>query len=116
MIVNGLPMAEDTLQRHMNDLWKANGNHIYEQILVKMKILNSDEADGLEPLGKGKYNWLYKRLMLIAVGEAIVIHYDDWKGKSTPYKTIRTAAKNLKRDFNYGRHPDGSGWLVKRVK
>jgi hypothetical protein len=28
---------------------------------------------------------------------------------------LRTVAKNLKREFDYGRHPDGSGWLVKRV-
>lgn len=80
-----------------------------------MKKLNSEEAEGLEPLGGGRHNWLYKELMLLKPGEAIIIRYNDWKTKRPPYETIRTAAKNLKRTFNYGRHPDGSGWLVKRV-
>ncbi len=80
-----------------------------------MKILNADEAADLHPLGKGRFNWLYKRLVLLKVGEAIEIPYTDWKTKTPPYETIRTAAKNLNRDFDYGRHPDGSGWLVKRV-
>jgi hypothetical protein len=80
-----------------------------------MKILNSDEAEGLEPLRGGRFTWLYKKLVLLKVGEALVIRYADWNTKSTPYKTIRRVAKNLNRTFNYGRHPDGSGWLVKRV-
>jgi hypothetical protein len=80
-----------------------------------MNILNADEAKDLQPLGGGKFNWLSKKLVLLKMGEAIEIRYTEWKGKSTPYKTIRTAAKNLNRDFDYGRHPDGSGWLVKRV-
>ncbi|MCF8258389.1 MAG: hypothetical protein K9J06_12610, partial [Flavobacteriales bacterium] len=73
-----------------------------------MKILSAEEAKDLQPLKKGKYNWLYKRLMLRKLGEAIVIPYPDWKTKNTPYETIRTAAKNLKREFDYGRHPDGT--------
>jgi len=80
-----------------------------------MKIIDANEADGLEPMGRGRFTWLYKRLMLLQVGEAIAIPYGDWKTKTSPYRTIRTAAKNLKRQFDYGRHPDGSGWLVKRV-
>lgn len=80
-----------------------------------MKILNPDEADGLHPLGKGRYNWLYKQLIQLPIGAAIEIPYSDWKTKTPPYETIRTAAKNLNRQFDYGRHPDGSGWLVKRV-
>ena len=80
-----------------------------------MKILDANEAEDLEPLGRGKQNWLYKKLILLKMGEAIAIRFSDWNTKTTPYKTIRTAAKNLKRSFNYGRHPDGSGWLVKRV-
>jgi hypothetical protein len=80
-----------------------------------MKILDANEAEGLEPLGRGKQNWLYKKLTLLKVDEAIAIRFSDWNTKTPPYKTIRTVAKNLKREFNYGRHPDGSGWLVKRV-
>jgi len=79
-----------------------------------MKILNEDEAGELRPLGRGKFTWLYKSLMLLKVGEAIVIEFDDWKTKEPPYRTIRTAAKNLNREFDYGRHPDGNGWVVKR--
>lgn len=81
-----------------------------------MKILPPDEASGLQPMKSGNYNWLYKRLMLLKIGEGIAIAFSDWKTKNTPYATIRRAAKKLKREFDYGRHPDGSGWLVKRVK
>lgn len=81
-----------------------------------MKILNAEEASELQPMGRGRFNWLYKKLMLLKEGEAIIIRFTDWKTKNTPYKTIRLAAKNLKREFDYGRYPDGSGWLVKRVR
>jgi hypothetical protein len=80
-----------------------------------MKILSAEEAEGLHPLGKGRFTWLYKRLITLKVGEAIAIPFDEWKAKEPPYRTVRKAANNLGRDFNYGRHPDGSGWLVKRV-
>ena len=53
--------------------------------------------------------------MTLEIGEAIIIEKDDWKGKSTPYRIIRRAAKKFNRKFDYGRHPKGSGWLVKRV-
>lgn len=81
-----------------------------------MKILSAEEAAGLEPLGKGRYTWLYKKLILLNLGEAITIRFEDWKTQTTPYRTIRTAAKNLNRDFDHGRHPDGTGWLVKRSR
>ncbi len=80
-----------------------------------MKILSVEEAEGLEPLGKGRFTWLYSDLSLLKVGEGLVISYTDWKTNTTPYATIRKVAKNLNRTFNYGRHPDGSGWLVKRA-
>jgi hypothetical protein len=80
-----------------------------------MIILTAEEAEGLQPLGKGKFTWLYKQLVLLQVGEAIVIPYGDWKTKEPPYRTIRTAAKNLTRTFDYGHHPDGNGWMVKRM-
>ncbi len=80
-----------------------------------MKLLSTEEAAELQPIKKGKHSWLYKKLILIKVGEGIVIRFADWKTKSNPYRTIRTAAKNMKREFDYGLHPDGSGWLVKRV-
>ena len=80
-----------------------------------MKKLNAEEAKEIFPLKKGKYTWLYKALMTLEIGEAIIIEKDDWKGKSTPYRIIRRAAKKFNRKFDYGRHPKGSGWLVKRV-
>ncbi len=80
-----------------------------------MKLLNKEEAAQVEPIGKGKYNWLYKKLALIDTGEGIIIRFSDWKTKTKPYVTIKRAAKNLNRKFIYGLHPDGSGWLVKRV-
>ena len=81
-----------------------------------MKHYSIEEAKELIPLRKGKHNWVYKKLMLLKVGEALGIGFSDWKTKSTPYATIRRAAKHLDRKFDYGHHPDGSGWLVKRVE
>ncbi|MGE0635007.1 MAG: hypothetical protein AB7G44_00185 [Bacteroidia bacterium] len=80
-----------------------------------MKKLSAEEGKEIEPLKKGKYNWLYKELMLLQQGEVILIRFTDWKTKNNPYKTIKIAAKNLKRTFDYGLNPDGSGWVVKRV-
>lgn len=80
-----------------------------------MKKLSVEEAKEIQPLKRGKYNWLYKQLMLLQTGEAILIRYTDWKTKTSPYETIRTAARNLKRTFDYGLNPDGSGWVVKRT-
>jgi len=81
-----------------------------------MRHYSAEEAKELVPMRKGKFNWVYQKLMLLKVGEALAIDYKEWKTKNTPYVTIRKAAKNLGREFDYGRHPDGSGWLVKRVK
>jgi hypothetical protein len=81
-----------------------------------MKELSPEEAAELQPMKSGKHNWLYKKLSVMQVNAGIIIRFADWKTKNTPYATIRRAAKNLKREFDYGRHPDGSGWLVKRVR
>lgn len=53
--------------------------------------------------------------MLLKIGDVILIRFSDWKTKTNPYRTIGRAAKNMNRKFEYGEHPDGSGWLVKRV-
>lgn len=47
------------------------------------------------PLGKGRYSWSYKRLILLKEGEAIEIRCTDWKTKTPPFETVRTAAKDL---------------------
>ena len=81
-----------------------------------MRIYNKEEAKELHPLKKGNHNWLYKALLLLEVGQAIGIDQKEWKTSNTPYATIRRVAEKLGREFDYGRHPDGSGWLVKRLK
>ncbi len=81
-----------------------------------MKILSEEEASEIIPLKPGKYTWLYKEMLKLKIGQAIVIANEDWKTKTPPYKTIRTAAKTLKMTFDYGRMPDESGWIVKRIK
>ena len=81
-----------------------------------MKKLTVEEASKLIPMKKGKHTWLYIELMQLKPGEGIIINRADWKTKTTPYKTIRGAEGVLKMTFEYGRMPDGSGWLVKRVK
>ena len=80
-----------------------------------MEILNADEIGDLLPLGRGRFSELYKNLIILKVGQAISICYSDWKIKTTPYRTIRNVEKAYGRQFEYGHHPDGSGWLVKRV-
>ena len=80
-----------------------------------MKKLSAEEAKNVHPVGKGKFTWLYKELIQLAVNEAIIINNQDWKTKTGPYPTIKRAAKNTHFQFEYGRMPDGSGWIVKRV-
>ena len=81
-----------------------------------MKKLTAEEAKDLIPLKPGKHNWVYKHTMQLKVGEALIVRYEDWKTKNTPYTTFRTVAKNTGFVLDFGRMPDGSGWLVKRVK
>ncbi len=81
-----------------------------------VKFLNEEQAADLIPIKKGKYTWLYKELAKLKVGQAIVIETGDWKTKSLPYKTVRVAGRALNMTFDYGRMPDGNGWLVKRIK
>ncbi len=58
-----------------------------------MKMLSIEEASELHPMRKGKYNWLYKKLMLLKTGEGIVILFTDWKTKTTPYLTLPYAGQ-----------------------
>ena len=81
-----------------------------------MKKINAEEAAKIVIIRTGKSTWLYKELAKLAVGEALIIENADWKTKLPPYRTIRNAAKTLKMKFDYGKMPDGSGWVVKRVK
>lgn len=80
-----------------------------------MEILTADESKDLHPLGSGRFSELYKKLILIEMGQTILIRHADWKVKITPYGTIRKVEKTYARKFEYGRHPDGDGWMVKRV-
>jgi len=82
-----------------------------------MKKLTAEEAQDMHPLRPGRFTLLYTQLMQMKVGEALIIERGkDWVTKYPPYNTIRNVAKNTGFVFDFGRMPDVSGWLVKRVK
>lgn len=81
-----------------------------------MDVLDEDELGDLQPLGSGKYSPLYKTLIVLKVGQGLVVYYSEWKVKYSPYSTIRKVEETYNRKFEYGRHPNGEGWLVKRLK
>ena len=80
-----------------------------------MKKLSKEEAKNMIPMGRGRFSWLYKALLTLDNGEGLIIKNDDWKGKTSPYPTIRRVSKKYHLKFEYGRMPDGTGWLVKRI-
>jgi hypothetical protein len=49
-------------------------------------------------------------------GEAVQIEATEWKRKTAPTLGIKKLAAKLGRKFDYGRSPDGNGWLIKRTK
>lgn len=80
-----------------------------------MKRLSPEEVANLHPIKGGRHTWLHKELHMIELGAGLIIHNKDWNGKRPPYEVIRRVAKKLSRKFEYGRLPDGTGWLVKRI-
>ncbi|MCG3164567.1 MAG: hypothetical protein POELPBGB_00321 [Bacteroidia bacterium] len=80
-----------------------------------MKKLTAEEAKNIIPLKPGKYTLLYSQLIQLKPGEALIITTCDWVTNKPPYETIRRVMKNTGLKLEYGRMPDGSGWLVKRV-
>jgi hypothetical protein len=81
-----------------------------------MKKLTEEESKDLIPLRSGRITLVYSELVQLKVGETLIITPKDWITRKPPYATIRRAAKNAGFTFDYGRMPDGSGWVVKRVK
>jgi hypothetical protein len=80
-----------------------------------MRKLPPDEASGISPLGRGKHSWLYREMAQLKTGEGLFIEFKDWKGKNAPYKVMRKTALKLNLTISYGRHPDDTGWVVKRL-
>lgn len=80
-----------------------------------MKKYTAEEAKNLKPLPKGRYTLIYSMIVQLQAGEALLITPQDWVTKNTPYETIRRVMKNTGLKLEYGRMPDGSGWLVKRI-
>ena len=80
-----------------------------------MKKFTAEEAQNLKPLPSGRYSLVYSLILQLQPGEALLITPKDWVTKTTPYQTIRKVIKNTGYKLEYGRMPDGSGWLVKRV-
>lgn len=81
-----------------------------------MDVLNEDELGGLQPLSGGTYSPLYKNLVVLQVGHAIILYYAEWTVKYSPYITIRKVEKTYGRKYQYGHHPQKQGWLIKRVR
>jgi uncharacterized protein (DUF2249 family) len=80
-----------------------------------MKKFTPEEAKNLKPMPAGRYSLVYSMIVQLQPGEALLITPQDWVTKTTPYKTIRKVMKNTGYKLEYGRMPDGSGWIVKRI-
>ena len=58
---------------------------------------------------------LHEDLMTLEIGEAFLISNNEGKIITPPYAIIKKVSEVLQLKFEYGRMPDGSGWLVRRV-
>ncbi len=81
-----------------------------------IRYLTAEESANLSPLKSGKRTWLYAAIAPLEVGQSLVFPITDWRGKTTPYLSIRNAAKKLGYTLEYGRHPNGKEYLIKRQK
>ena len=72
------------------------------------------ESETLTPM-HGRNTWLHGYISALKVGESFSFAFEDWKVKALPYLNIRNSAKKLGITVQYGRHPNGKGYLVKRV-
>lgn len=84
--------------------------------MSKITKLTVEEALHLQPIRAGKNSWLTNAIAELKVGEAFLFSKSEWKSKATPYLTIRKIAGNLNVKVNYGLHPDGKSYLVKRIE
>ena len=80
-----------------------------------MRIVSEDESRHLHPLGRGRYTYVHAMLSQLKPGQSLIIDRKDWVTRRPPYEVIRTAARKFNYSLSYGRMPDGSGWLVKRM-
>jgi hypothetical protein len=81
-----------------------------------MKKFSAEEAKDLKPLGKTRTSPVNLAVFALQVGEAVQIETTEWKRKTAPTLGIKKLAAKLGRKFDYGRSPDGNGWLIKRTK
>lgn len=81
-----------------------------------MKKFSVEEAKDLKPLGKTRTSPVNLAIFALQPGEAVQIEASEWKRKTPPTLGIKKLALKLGRKFEYGRSPDGNGWLVKRTK
>ena len=80
-----------------------------------MKKLNTDQAAEITPVTNGRTTKVWAALTELLPGEGLVITRNDWKAKHPPYKVAKRVGIKTNRKFEWGRMPDGSGWLIKRV-
>lgn len=80
-----------------------------------MKKLAKHEADKIPLLKQGRKTALRGLLLTLEIGEAIMMKNEEWKAKRLPYEIATRLMKSSTLRFEYGRLPDESGWLFRRV-
>ncbi len=81
-----------------------------------MHILSEEEAQLIGTIKQGRNSLLRKNLLVLKVGQVLFLPNNEWAGAHPPYHVARRIATQTGAKFDYGRKPDGSGWLFKRVK
>lgn len=81
-----------------------------------MQKISKEEFDGLQLHGKGSASPLYRALLNLKVGEAMIILKKEWFKKYPPTTIINRVERKYGWKFDRGALPDRTGWAVKRVK
>jgi hypothetical protein len=80
-----------------------------------MHILSEEEALQTNIIKQGRNSLLRKNLLTLKVGQVLFLPNKEWQGAHPPYHIARRIAAQTEAKFDYGRKPDGTGWLFKRV-
>ncbi|MEK6616454.1 MAG: hypothetical protein AABZ32_10145 [Bacteroidota bacterium] len=79
-----------------------------EELLL---LLHKNDSD------RGKERWpFYCAISELQKGENLFISKEEWTGYRTPSRICRYIEKKFPVKYQCVKHPDGSGWAVKRVE
>lgn len=80
-----------------------------------MHILTEEESKNTGMIKQGRNSHLRQMLLQLNTGQTLLLLKNEWRAANPPYHVARRIAKQTARKFEYGKHPDGTGWLFKRL-